>query len=493
MASLFSDDAKPDAAPVDFTWMDFDQTQTLVGGGQFDLRTKIVRSLPLTTEHAKELLGLADDAIFNPGSTALSPQHGQLIWSLAQPSTNGGSNISVFAVRRDAFVDYIRTRNHAARLTKAEAVALLQIVGGASWRDAAAVDGVTVETKRKQFKSASAKLGVSGQIETVIRVLSQLSMLNSHRMHAMQDHQTLQEFWAKFLARETRLSIIPANSGRHLRFFEAGPATGRPVLVFHGTAFPIILLDKAEILHELGIRVIAPLRRGYFENANYNIDVNSLDTALQDAATVLDMAGLEKVDVLGSGFGVAYASYFAANYSNYANKLICLSPFIPVQDNSQPNALADLINALGKIGSDTEQIKELIGQYIDHKSNPHSLIKLFDGLLASTEIDREYLREPVSNSFKIYELLAEVYRVSMFGIVQDFQYDVQNYTSVFQKIECPIALIRGAEDEICTKAICQLLRHLNPAATYMEIEEGGQFTESTQKSRSSTWEAMFAR
>jgi pimeloyl-ACP methyl ester carboxylesterase len=92
-----------------------------------------------------------------------------------------------------------------------------------------------------------------------------------------------------------------------------GPADGDPVLLLHG--FPQNSLEWTGVeplLHEAGLRTIAPDQRGYSpgarpaEAADYQVG-----EAADDAIALLDTLGLDRAHVVGHDWG-AVAGWFAA-------------------------------------------------------------------------------------------------------------------------------------------------------------------------------------
>ena len=119
----------------------------------------------------------------------------------------------------------------------------------------------------------------------------------------------------------------------------------------------------------------------------------------------------------------------------------------------------------------------------------NKVLGMLDQLLCSSESDRSFLRQTVAGR-AVYEILAEGYRLSMAGVAQDFRARAMDWQGAFAALEMPITLIRGAEDDIVSTAMCESLAATNPRARLVEIQGGRQFVESTPGTRTKTWQLI---
>jgi pimeloyl-ACP methyl ester carboxylesterase len=94
--------------------------------------------------------------------------------------------------------------------------------------------------------------------------------------------------------------------GRRLGYAEAGPTDGRPLLYFHGT--PGSRLERhpdTELLHAMGVRLIALERPGY--GLSTPQPARQLSDWPADVAAFADLFGLDAFAVLGFSGGGPYA------------------------------------------------------------------------------------------------------------------------------------------------------------------------------------------
>ncbi|GIE91814.1 alpha/beta fold hydrolase [Actinoplanes regularis] len=106
-----------------------------------------------------------------------------------------------------------------------------------------------------------------------------------------------------------------------------GPADGAPVLLLHG--FPHSRqswVDVAPILHDAGLRTIAPDQRGYSDGARpANVADYALPLLAGDALGVLDALGIESAHVVGHDWGAAVAWYLGARHKDRVRSLVALA------------------------------------------------------------------------------------------------------------------------------------------------------------------------
>ncbi|MEU1430348.1 alpha/beta hydrolase [Nocardia sp. NPDC005746] len=107
----------------------------------------------------------------------------------------------------------------------------------------------------------------------------------------------------------------------------AGPADGPAVLLLHG--FPHSREswnEVAPILHEAGLRTIAPDQRGYSDGARpAGVADYALPNLVADALGILDALGVESAHVVGHDWGAAVAWYLGARHPDRVRSLVALA------------------------------------------------------------------------------------------------------------------------------------------------------------------------
>ncbi|MCU1537892.1 MAG: alpha/beta hydrolase fold protein [Humibacillus sp.] len=114
-----------------------------------------------------------------------------------------------------------------------------------------------------------------------------------------------------------------------LRFIldDAGPRDGAVALLLHG--FPTDRTSwhaVAPLLHDAGLRTLAPDQRGYAEGARpAGVAAYRLEELVADAVTLLDTAGVGRAHVVGHDWGGAVAWLLAAHHPDRVASLTVLS------------------------------------------------------------------------------------------------------------------------------------------------------------------------
>ena len=289
-----------EARPPTLLWTQMDHQGRLQSGGSTDV------VFGWTQIHHDPLKHETLGALIAPGISGrdgfwLTGPPAHLAWEQPQPLHKRFDRPDRFQFyfSPELFETYLGLTMPQAGLSAAEARLLFQFVGGLSLHEMARLDDLSVETKRSQFKSASAKLQCSGQVQVFSFVTSQLAHLAVLGAQAARPSDAFESFTAEAVGPDARIGIVRSPAGSAVRDLEMGPVTGRPILVFHGVLFPIILLGKAALLQRLGLRLIAPVRPGYLEGPTSDIGAMGGHDAIQDAVTVLDAIGIPAVEVLG--------------------------------------------------------------------------------------------------------------------------------------------------------------------------------------------------
>lgn len=106
-----------------------------------------------------------------------------------------------------------------------------------------------------------------------------------------------------------------------------GPEDGEAVLLLHG--FPHnrqSWVDVASILHEAGLRTIAPDQRGYSDGARpTEVGEYVLPLLADDALGILDALSVEQAHVVGHDWGAAVAWYLGAKHSERVRTLVAVA------------------------------------------------------------------------------------------------------------------------------------------------------------------------
>ncbi len=153
----------------------------------------------------------------------------------------------------------------AQPLTPAELRLAAQMICGIELKDAADNDSVSIETKRSQLKSITAKLGVSRQQGLLRMLLPEIAHLTNPASWDKTGQRLLNRYAADYLPADVRCHSLSDHQGKSVRIIDFGPVRGKPVLMLHSMIFPDITSEDVQLAQELGLRLIWPLRPGLLD------------------------------------------------------------------------------------------------------------------------------------------------------------------------------------------------------------------------------------
>lgn len=198
-------------------------------------------------------------------------------------------------------------------LSSAEYHLLMQILSGDTLKEASVKDQVAYETKRSQFKSLSARIGLRTQSEVIRVFLLGLSVYVPENLEKRPqpepvaqkpDHDFLNLYYPDVF----RIHKITTGANRVLRVIETGPIDGTPVIFLHSQTLPQPSQFAGGWLHENNIRLIIPLRPGLLDEQS---DLKGLHKHLEASTrelvdTIRFFCG-EKARLVAQSTGAAYA------------------------------------------------------------------------------------------------------------------------------------------------------------------------------------------
>ena len=138
-----------------------------------------------------------------------------------------------------------------------------------------------------------------------------------------------------------------------------GPRDGEPVLLLHGFPQHAGMWDRvAPVLHEAGLRTIAPDQRGYSPGARPDeVAAYRISEGAADAVAFLDAVGADSAHVVGHDFGALVGWRLAAAYPDRVRTLTAVSVPHPASvvaaarddpDQQQRSAYIKLFREAGK-------------------------------------------------------------------------------------------------------------------------------------------------
>ncbi len=195
-------------------------------------------------------------------------------------------------------------------LTPAEVRVAQNLVSGSALTDIADTLGVTHNTVRNQLKSIFSKTDTKRQTELVGLILSTPTNVIKDSLKTISP--------AKNNGSEEntpQLQSLELANGYRMAFYEVGDSQGTPIVYMHEfVAWDWWNLVGGAVLKENNIRLIVPLRPGYFGSENMKSD--SLELWCNHLREFLVSREVEKFYILGfstgSPFAVSAAHYLSA-------------------------------------------------------------------------------------------------------------------------------------------------------------------------------------
>lgn len=254
---------------------------------------------------------IGDALAADPGANALMlPDHLVIVGRY-----DDNAKVRLLVVGDDIFAELLAGLTVNATIPKSEVRLGKQLVCGMTLPQAAAVDGVSHETKRSQYKRLARKTDVRSQNDLVARVLTQL-VVDAGRSGAARGagvRQELAELVHAYIPAARVYTISDADGTQDSHVIEVGPQDGKPFLMIHSQVLPDFGEDEIAALHESGRRIVIPLRNGALAPDAVPLDLAShMDHACLSIARTIDRLGLDKVPVMACISGCAYALEFAS-------------------------------------------------------------------------------------------------------------------------------------------------------------------------------------
>ena len=353
-----------------------------------------------------------------------------------------------------------------------------QLLAGIPLREAAALDRVSVETKRSQAKSATAKMQCAGQTDLVRLLTAQMSIVRALADDEARHAPCAESFVAAHLGPGVRLSVERLPGGRALRVIEAGPADGRPVVVLHGMMFGMLLAGAGPVLAEHGLRLLMPLRHGYLDPRPV-LDLRGTDRliveSLADLARFIEARGLAPATLLGQSLGAMLAFDFAVRRPDLLGRLVLLSANTASSDSRRDSYTDRLYGGYRTIGKAQRLSRAITLEFSRHY--PEVSRAILDRMFGASAADRAAmdgaaLPPPVTDWFPA------LYRQSVAGISEDYDL-VMTRPPAEAPPAMPCLLLHGTEDPLTPLAEVYALASGLPVSCLVEIAGAGHFASAS--------------
>jgi len=475
-------------------WVDFDRTGRRVRAG-------VTYTVDLSTRFINDPADHADIRALINGASGRAPEAGRIIhvvgsdrfqWyvPLAFQRSDRSRDVRMkgLVVSAALLGEVVDLFDEDRGITRAEKRLLFQLVAGASLREAADVDGVSVETKRAQVKSLCAKLGCRGQTDLVRRTMGQLV----HLLHVTDADtsfaRTMENFVRQHLPSRVRIAIHRLGDGQLLRMLECGPSTGQPVLFAHGMLYPLLFINGVAECERLGIRLIMPVRSGYLHDQSAAALYDESDEVrdLDDVAAFVAREAGGSLPIVGHSMGASWALRFARRHPAKVATLILLSPHF-AGDRHGASRFAPFLDGLRALTDRPGLFRYVAWQfrkyYVDTKLVRRVLRQLFGGSNDDLAVlDGECGGGPV------YEWFAESYRSSIVGVADDMAAGMRGWQEELGTLPCCTTIIYGSDDPVALFA-----RHATSGAfpslvRIRPLQKGGHLMVASHPAE--TWNAL---
>jgi pimeloyl-ACP methyl ester carboxylesterase len=122
--------------------------------------------------------------------------------------------------------------------------------------------------------------------------------------------------------------FVDLPSGVRLRIVEAGPTTGKPVVLLHGWGGSVYMFRHGlDALPRAGLRAIAIDLRGFgLSSRPSRRGAYSLKEYVTDLASVLDLLGLDRPAIVGQSMGGGLALRFALQRPERTSRIVLINP-----------------------------------------------------------------------------------------------------------------------------------------------------------------------
>jgi pimeloyl-ACP methyl ester carboxylesterase len=286
-------------------------------------------------------------------------------------------------------------------------------------------------------------------------------------------------FYVQANRRESKIaSDVAPNTGKFinandLEIFiqEAGPISGQPVLLIHGTgAWSEIWRETMSVLAENGFRAIAidvpPF--GYSEKPD-GPEAYSRKNQAERIIGILDTLNIKKIILVGHSVGGRPTIEVALEAPDRVQKLILVDPalgFLENSDNFQQNNPSWIISTLFEIRPLRKAVLATYG------TNPLFTKKLFKSFVSNvdavTEPRVKMLQQPL-----VVQNTTDAYGDWLQYLVVEKDTSLASDFSNFSKLKMPVSIIWGSTDTVTPLWQGEALKKLIPNSELTVIDGVG--------------------
>lgn len=463
-------------------WADFDPEGKFLGGGITNVAELSTAAITSSQEHPRvdELSRLARegaDAGFIAAAADARHMNWFLPYSRGQRTASANQRIRGLSISLKLFAEVLHLFNKNKDLGAKEIRTAFQLVLGFSLRKAAAEDGVAYETKRAHVKNICAKLSCSGQKELVALLLGQLVHLLTLSNADIIFAETAQDYVARFMADDFRLTVKRLPNGRLIRLLESGPQDGKTMVMVHGLMFPVAFGGIAAHLAAAGIRLIIPVRTGYLENRPVSALFDGkevMDAALEDLALFLSQETETPAVLLGNSLGAVVAIRFANRFPQLVSRLVLLSINLTRTQPTDENFAGEFYGGMRDVADEPELFRLVNWQFREYYADENTCRDILMRLFGGSETDIAVLEGEINGS-PAYTKFSQLYQTSIAGVAEDFGFVMNKWQEEVSSLQTEVTFIHGTEDPLTEISELEVVAGPDTNNRIVSITGGGHF------------------
>lgn len=384
------------------------------------LRSAVSISLEDPTSSAIEIFNDANEAVQAELETNADGLYLLPAGSFSRDNTQNSVPPQNFISDAD-IVAIFHLRFHNA-ITPAECQVLKSTLCGQSLREMSNDKNVSYETRRNQMSSLRNKSGLKRQTELVLT----MSVLLTSTVHSKSTQQTSVELPAylnKFYPNNHRIMNPVLSSGRTLKIIDLGPATGRPMIYMYAAFYPFFPLPhQQKVLEELNIRVLIPLRPGFFElPVSVKNAEERLDNFVADTFEFIDVFNLREAPIFSNENGTMAALKLLQAQPNL-KKVLLTSLAINHLDKKLGSKITPVINSVFAwrkiVNANPELSMEIVKIFAKKYNTADKTIALYKKWYNRSKRDQSILDE-LENKDWMFELSKMVSSEMLPGFMLD--------------------------------------------------------------------------
>jgi pimeloyl-ACP methyl ester carboxylesterase len=250
---------------------------------------------------------------------------------------------------------------------------LSNLLTGMTLKEISEAENVSYETRRNQLRVLLQKSQL-GRQQDLVTIMSVLIMNRVFSQSAEQPDfpSTLRAHIESYYPL-ARIHVPILENGHALRIVDIGPLDGRAVFFFHSTIFPLYPLPgDLDVLDRLGLRMIIPLRPGFFADQPAPDQDEWFPAAVAEFARVFNF---RDVLLLAHAAGAASAIATAKALGDLASALHLNAPqYFGAYDDGDENEFrkgwAKLINEYPDL------VRSMVDQGLDASKTPEGFIEI---------------------------------------------------------------------------------------------------------------------